>query len=309
MMAVLGLINIKPLIHAWQTSRHDGIVALVTFVFTLMLAPELEMGILFGMLLSLVLLLFRIMKPGIAIPPHRAGLLPPEAVAGGAMHDGRIVRMRFDGRLVFVNVSYFEEQLQKLLAQEKNLQVLIVDNVSINDLDASGEEMLRENFKRLKDAGINVLFTRTKSPILEIFKRSHLFQDIDESYFHPEPAEAYAHAWRLVVEREQAEKERAERERVEREQAEKEQAEKERVEREQAEKEQAEKERAERERAEEDRAEKERLEKERAEREEGERQRAEGEKTEREQAGNASGEEKRTLNGRRPAEPGRTEDS
>jgi MFS superfamily sulfate permease-like transporter len=124
--------------------------------------------------------------------------------------------MRFDGRLVFVNVSYFEEQLQKLLASHKNLEVLIVDNVAINDLDASGEEMLRANFRRLKDAGIHVLFTRTKSYIMEIFKRSHLFQDIDETYFHPEPAEAYAHAWQLVaaaeqqrVEREQAEKERA----------------------------------------------------------------------------------------------------
>jgi len=232
MMAVVGLINIKPLIHAWQTSRHDGIVAVVTFVFTLVLAPELEMGILFGMLLSLVLLLFRIMKPGIAIPPHPVGLMPPEAVAAGATHDGRIVRMRFDGRLVFVNVSYFEEQLQKLLASQKNLEVLIVDNVSINDLDASGEEMLRANFKRLRDAGIHVLFTRTKSSIMDIFRRSHLFQDIDEDRFHAEPAEAYAHAWRLVA---AAEKERAERERAEAERAGEEQAARERAEREAAE--------------------------------------------------------------------------
>jgi MFS superfamily sulfate permease-like transporter len=227
MMAVLGLINIKPLIHAWQTSRHDGLVALVTFVFTLLLAPELEMGILFGMLLSLVLLLLRIMKPGIAVLPHPPGLLPPEALAAGTSHEGRIVRMRFDGRLVFVNVSYFEEQLQKLLAAEKNLQVLIVDNVAINDLDASGEEMLRENFKRLREAGVHVLFTRTKSPIMEIFRRSHLFQDIDEAYFHPEPSQAYAHAWQLV---EAAELQKARQEEAERETARQESAETEGVE-------------------------------------------------------------------------------
>ena len=199
MMAVAGLINLKPLVHAWQTNRHDGIVAVVTFVFTLVLAPDLEMGILLGMLLSLALLLFRIMKPRIVFPPHPAYLLPPEAVADGALDDGRIVRMRFDGSLVFVNVSYFEEQLQKLLAARKNLKVLIVDGVSINDLDASGEEMLRQNFRRLQEAGVHVLFTRTKAPIMDIFRRSHLFQDIDEGLFHREPAAAYAHAWELIT--------------------------------------------------------------------------------------------------------------
>jgi MFS superfamily sulfate permease-like transporter len=149
-----------------------------------------------------------------------------------AVDDGRIVRMRFDGRLVFVNVSYFEEQLQKVLAERKNLEVLIVDNVSINDLDASGEEMLRENFKRLKEAGVQMLFTRTKSPIMEIFKRSHLFQDIDEANFHLDPVTAYEHAWQLVV---AAEMEREEKAKAERERVEKERAEKERAEREQAE--------------------------------------------------------------------------
>jgi len=199
MMAVAGLINLKPLVHAWQTNRHDGIVAVVTFVFTLVLAPDLEMGILFGMLLSLVLLLLRIMKPRIVFPPAPTYLLPQEAIDAGAFDDGRIVRMRFDGSLVFVNVSYFEEQLQKLLAERKNLKVLIVDGVSINDLDASGEEMLRQNFKRLTEAGVHVLFTRTKSPIMDIFRRSHLFQEIDEQYFHREPADAFAHAWELVA--------------------------------------------------------------------------------------------------------------
>ena len=68
-MAVAGLISFKPMIHAWRANRHDGVVAFVTFIFTLTLAPDLELGILLGMLLSLVLLLFRIMKPRVAFPP------------------------------------------------------------------------------------------------------------------------------------------------------------------------------------------------------------------------------------------------
>jgi SulP family sulfate permease len=198
MMAVGGLINLKPMIHAWQTNRHDGIVALVTFVFTLALAPELEMGILLGMLLSLALLLFRIMKPRVVLPPHLAYLFPQEAVAAGIMDDGRIVRMRFDGSLVFVNVSFFEEQVQKLLASSARMEVLVIDGVSINDVDATGVEMLRENFKRLTEAGIYVLYTRIKSPIMEIFERAHLYDQTGRECFHRELADAFAHAWGLV---------------------------------------------------------------------------------------------------------------
>jgi MFS superfamily sulfate permease-like transporter len=200
MMAVAGIVSIKPFIHAWQTNRDDGIVASVTFVFTLALAPELEMGILLGMMLSLVLLLFRIMKPRIVLPPHPAHLLPEVTTTTGVVEDERIVRLRFDGSLVFVNVSYFEEQLQKLLAEKKNLKVLIIDGVSINDLDASGEEMLRENYKRLRDAGVQILFTQIKSHIMEIFRRSHFFDDVDQTSFHRQPADVFAHAWRIVEE-------------------------------------------------------------------------------------------------------------
>lgn len=205
MLAVAGLINIKPLLHTWKTNRHDGIVALVTFVFTLALAPDLEMGILIGMLLSLVLLLFRIMKPRVVFPAHPTYLMPEAAVKAGVLEDGRIIRMRFDGSLVFVNVAFFEDQLQDLLANARSLKVLIIDGSAINDLDASGEEMLRENYRRLNEAGVHVIFTRIKSPIMGILKRSRLFGDISTDNFHRKLDDAFEHAWRILEEEAAAE--------------------------------------------------------------------------------------------------------
>jgi SulP family sulfate permease len=204
MMAVAGLISVKPVIHAWQANRHDGVVAIVTFVFTLAMAPDLEMGILFGMLLSLVLLLFRVMQPRVVFPPHSENLFPTEAVAAGVMEDERIVRLRFDGSLVFANVAFFEEQVQELLANTPKLRVLIIDGVSITDVDASGEMMLRETFKRLTDGGINVLFTRIKRPIMEIFKRTHLRDDVGKEHFHRNPVKVFERAWELVLAEEYA---------------------------------------------------------------------------------------------------------
>ncbi|MFC1797063.1 SulP family inorganic anion transporter [Pseudomonadota bacterium] len=199
MVAVAGLIKFKPMIHAWQANRHDGIVTMVAFVFTLALAPELEMGILFGMLLSLVLLLFRLMKPRVVFPAHNEHMLPAEAVAAGILEDRRIVRMRFEGSLVFANVAFFEEQLQKMLASTPELKVLIIDGVSIREVDASGDEMLREYFRRLTESGVKVLFTRIREPVLEVFKRTHMFDDVGKENFHRKPPDVFRHAWDFVV--------------------------------------------------------------------------------------------------------------
>jgi len=198
MMAVAGLVSIKPAIHAWQTNRHDGIVAGVTFVFTLAFAPDLEMGIILGVLLSLVLLLFRIMKPRVTFPPHLAHLFSQEAIDAGILEDMRIVRMRFEGSLVFANVAFFEEQLQKLLASTPQLKVLIIDAVSIPEIDASGDQMLRDYYRRLGDSGIQVLFSRVRKPILATFERSHMYEDIPEKFFHRNPVDAFDHAWSLI---------------------------------------------------------------------------------------------------------------
>jgi SulP family sulfate permease len=144
-------------------------------------------------------LLFRLMKPRVVFPPHNEGLLPAEAVAAGILDDRRIVRMRFEGSLVFANVAFFEDQLQKMLASTPELKVLIIDGVSIREVDASGDEMLREYFRRLKESGVKVLFTRIRAPVLETFKRSHMYDDVGKQNFHRNPPDVFRYAWGLVV--------------------------------------------------------------------------------------------------------------
>ena len=186
------------MLHAWQANRHDGVVTMVAFVFTLALAPELEMGILFGMLLSLVLLLFRMMKPRVVFPPHNEHLLPAEAAVTDILKSGQIVRMRFEGSLVFANVAFFEEQLQKMLSQTPNLKVLIIDGVSMREVDASGHEILRESARRLRESGIKVLFTRIRQPVMEVFKRTHMIELIGTDNFHRNPPDVFRRAWELI---------------------------------------------------------------------------------------------------------------
>ena len=64
------------------------------------------------------------------------------------------------------------------------------------------------HFKRLSEAGIYVLFVRFKTPIMQIFKRSHMYDDIDRRNFYRRPTNAFTRAWELLVsdERDSAEK-------------------------------------------------------------------------------------------------------
>ena len=97
-------------------------------------------------------------------------------------------------------LPFFEEQLQTLLASTPQLEVLIIDAVSIAEVDASGDQMLRDYYRRLTESGIHVLFSRVKKPIMAMFKRSHMHEDIGEEFFHRNPVDVFAHAWSLIVE-------------------------------------------------------------------------------------------------------------
>ena len=76
--------------------------------------------------------------------------------------------------------------------------MLIIDAVSVNEIDASGDQMLRDYYRRLTESGINVLFTRVRKPILKMFERSHMYEDVGREFFHRNPADVYRHAWELI---------------------------------------------------------------------------------------------------------------
>ncbi|MDH4285486.1 MAG: SulP family inorganic anion transporter, partial [Gallionellaceae bacterium] len=66
LLAVTGLITPMALKHTWQASKFDGMVALTTFIVTLLAAPHLDKGIMIGASLAIILFLYRTMKPRVA---------------------------------------------------------------------------------------------------------------------------------------------------------------------------------------------------------------------------------------------------
>ena len=69
MMAVVGLVNVRGFIHAWQAQWYDGAISIITFVATLLFAPHLEWGIGVGIILSVFVFLYKSMRPKVVDYP------------------------------------------------------------------------------------------------------------------------------------------------------------------------------------------------------------------------------------------------
>ncbi len=195
MMAVIGLVNVKPILHAWKTHVHDGLASVTTFVLTLILAPHVETGLVVGILLSLALFLYRSMKPRVAeLAMYKDGTYRDVEV-NKLDTCNEISLLRWDGSLYFANVSYFEDQIFERLGSKPDLKFIIVDAQGINQLDATGEELICNLFQQLKVAGVKVFFARAKKQFLDTLRRTGAMEEIGEQHFFPRVQQAIDQAW------------------------------------------------------------------------------------------------------------------
>ncbi|MCX7672603.1 MAG: SulP family inorganic anion transporter [Thiobacillaceae bacterium] len=183
--AVVGLLNFAAIKHAWQANRHDGIAAVVTFVATLALAPHLDIGVLVGAGLAIVLFLLRTMKPRVAIlGRHPDGALR-DARVHGLPTSPHVTVLRFDGRLYFANVAYFEDAvLEAVAANPRAGHVLIVGD-GINEIDASGEEVVRHLVERLRASGMRTVFAGLKKQVVDVLRATGALATIGEENIYP----------------------------------------------------------------------------------------------------------------------------
>ena len=200
MMAVVGLINVKAVKHAWQANKQDGVVAIVSFVLTLAFAPHLDKGILIGAGLALILYLYRTMQPRVLLlARHPDGTLRDAEMYGLQVCD-HISVIRFDGSLYFANTSYFEDRVLERVAAKKELKFVIVVGDGINQIDASGEEMIATLVERLRANNTTILFSGLKEQVTEVFDRTGLTAKIgEECFFHTEDL-ALDYAWKALGE-------------------------------------------------------------------------------------------------------------
>ena len=98
----------------------------------------------------------------------------------------QFVPVRFDGSLTFVNVAYFEDMVLEALADFPNAKLILVVGSGINEIDASGEEKIREVAGRLRGVGVDLAFSGLKHQVLRVFEKSGLVEELGRAVFFPD---------------------------------------------------------------------------------------------------------------------------
>ncbi|MDP2806423.1 MAG: SulP family inorganic anion transporter [Gallionellaceae bacterium] len=176
-----GLIDFHHIKVITKTNRSEAVILWVTLLGTLI---NLEQGIFFGILLSLVLYLNRVSRPNIdaVVPAKEEGAYHFVSAAG---HDEcpqmRIVRM--NGSIFFGAVDHVQNSLMEI--DEINLQckTVMVVATGMNFVDAAGAEFLAQEARRRRKLGGGLYFYRCKENVMRFLRKSDKLDDLGESAF------------------------------------------------------------------------------------------------------------------------------
>ncbi|WCL55335.1 SulP family inorganic anion transporter [Gimibacter soli] len=171
-VAVLSLVDFGAIRRTWIYSKGDFAAMAATILITLL--SGVENGVAAGVVLSVVILLYRSSNPHTAI----VGLVPgTEHFRNVNRHkvvtSPSLLTLRVDESLYFANARFLEDRIYDLVAANPALRHVVLMCPAINAIDASALESLEAINDRLKDSGVTFHLSEVKGPVMDRLKRSH----------------------------------------------------------------------------------------------------------------------------------------
>jgi SulP family sulfate permease len=186
-VASLGLIDIAAFRFLRQVRRSEFWLAVVT-AFGVLCVGVLA-GILVAVMVSLIMILYRIARPNDA-------LLDEVDVRGGTVYRGvadketaltepGLIVYRFDAPLVFANAAFFTERLEELVANAgPGLKCIILDAEAISDFDSTAAEALENLDAELERQGVDLWIARANSSLRELLTTTGLMKRLGEEHIY-----------------------------------------------------------------------------------------------------------------------------
>ncbi len=183
-VAVFNLISVREAIRLFKANNLDFWLLLATFVSTLVFG--VEYGIITGVGLSLIILIFRTSRPYVT----ELGKVPDSDFYRNknrfkeVILDEDVLVFRFDAQLFYANASYFRERLDQMVEKKgAHLKLIVLDAESINRVDSTGVEMLKDRIKYFDKKGVQFFFAGVKGPVRDALFRGGLLKIVSLNHF------------------------------------------------------------------------------------------------------------------------------
>jgi len=181
-VAVLSLVDLSILRRTWSYSKADFAAVMTTLLVTLGIG--VESGLVAGVLVSLLLFLFKTSRPHIAEvglvagTEHFRNVLRHQVIV-----DPRLLSLRVDESLYFANSRALEDRINEEVAARPQLRHVVLQCSAINDIDASALESLEAIDLRLREAGIAFHLSEVKGPVMDRLKATELLAHLKGQVF------------------------------------------------------------------------------------------------------------------------------
>ncbi len=181
--AVVGLVKQRQFVKLLRTNKHDGIVALTTFLLAVITKPDYAIFI--GIALSLLLFLWESMSPRIIMltrDPRSEIFVNADAKKLPVCP--QIIYLLPDFSIYFANAEFFRKSvLEKADKFKDNLKYILLDLEMVNKIDSTGVDEMRELVLELRKKGIEVYLANVKSPVAEVLDRSGLTTIFEQDHW------------------------------------------------------------------------------------------------------------------------------
>jgi SulP family sulfate permease len=181
-VAVTSLLDLEVIRRAWDYSISDFIAVVLTIGATLLLGVEL--GVLAGIVASVLLHLYKTTRPHMAVVGAIAGT---EHFRNVERHNvithPNIVSLRVDESLYFANASYLEDYIYRLIADHEELEHVILQCTAVNEIDMSALEALEAIDHRLREQGIALNLSEVKGPVMDALSKTDFLEHLSGEVF------------------------------------------------------------------------------------------------------------------------------
>lgn len=183
MVAVTGLIDLPYALHLLKKSKLEFALLLATFAVTLHFS--MVPGIVTGIVLSLVLFIYRLAVPHIAqlarVSSH-SEFRNVERFEDLQPHNQALI-LRVDGPIVFLNARMVWEEIEERLQTTKGaVNGLILDVGSVTFMDQTAMGSFKDFIARLHDEGYCLLLANAKGPLRDQFFKNGIHEMVGEEH-------------------------------------------------------------------------------------------------------------------------------